>query len=375
MKNYFLSLISLVLTLVIAEVFLQFFLKEPTQKSVSTKPYFHYHDSIGYEPLPFVKPINGENILETLNIEGARGKSYQINKPQNLLRIISIGNSVVEGFSVGFNHTWQQVLERQLNQVLLQKKSIYKKAEVINLGVGGYVSWQTLKRFKNRGLKYSPDWVIVYTDVNDMVYSALPSWKPNYNLAQIEQAYAKPSVDTTQRVTIKSILLKSKIMASINNVKNHFYNKNLVNSTIAAHQQNSNIPFNKEALRLYEEHLSQIYELTKEKKLKMILITWGFAISEKHQERELQLKMLNLYQNFPLSSQEFLDWYKQYNEVNRRFAEKYPDIVLIDIAKELENVGLEERLKIYTDQIHQSVYGHSFFASLIYKELVKQGLL
>ncbi len=86
-----------------------------------------------------------------INSEGMRaGKEYAIQKDSGQLRVMMLGDSFTFGEEVADRNTFSYILQKLLPQV-----------EVINMGVHGYAHDQMLLFFKETGLKYKPDVVIL----------------------------------------------------------------------------------------------------------------------------------------------------------------------------------------------------------------------
>lgn len=95
--------------------------------------------------------INRDSLNETMD--------YEIEKPPDTYRIITIGDSLTFGYHVSTKINWTELLEQSLNNLSCQR---IKKFEVINLGVSAYDAACSVERFKKRGIKYNPDLVIWY---------------------------------------------------------------------------------------------------------------------------------------------------------------------------------------------------------------------
>lgn len=109
------------------------------------------------KPNYYQKYISPEFQIEiTTNSDGLRDIDHTINKPDNVYRIIALGDSFTFGWGVNLNDTWWKVLEDKLNS---EKSSRYKY-EIINLGVFMYTYDQQFLRLKDKGLNYQPDMVI-----------------------------------------------------------------------------------------------------------------------------------------------------------------------------------------------------------------------
>lgn len=352
-------------------------------KTLASESPFLYNDRIGYEVRPFTLidsyDDRGAPTLERVNSEGFRGPEYKIPKPEGTYRILAIGDSVVQGFSVSLTHTWEQVLERELNQGAASKGANLRY-QVINAGLGGYVSWQALIRLKDRGFKYQPDLVLVLVGWNDLVFSTLPSWKPDIDLSDIEQAYLKRPSEGERNKLWGQIRIPlyhySYVARLIRQARNSVWNIRRIQRLIRQRQENSGLPFNEDALKLYVENLERIYQVTITNGVRMGLIIWPTILSpELLDDTDLHRRLVVIYSNFPLSTRELWVWYHRYVEAQRQFAARHPDIIVIDAAAAFADKGKEERLRLFPDLAHLTIEGNRMLAEVILQVLTQKGLV
>lgn len=95
--------------------------------------------------------INNDSLNERFN--------YDIQKKNDVFRIITLGDSFTFGSYVDTKDNWTELLEDDLNKKVICPK--IKKFEVINLGVGAYDTAYEVERYKIRGMKYKPDLLIM----------------------------------------------------------------------------------------------------------------------------------------------------------------------------------------------------------------------
>jgi lysophospholipase L1-like esterase len=95
-------------------------------------------------------------------LDGFRDYQYEITKPNNTFQIIALGDSFTWGHGVCINDSWPKKLETKLNQL-----NFSKKFEVLNFGKNGAGTLEEVEVFKEKGLKYTPDMVILLFYPND----------------------------------------------------------------------------------------------------------------------------------------------------------------------------------------------------------------
>ena len=119
-------------------------------------------------PMPYVNYVAwpeyaGHNRL------GYRGPEVEIPKPDGVFRIVALGGSTTYGIST----SWEDAYPAQL-QSRLREEYGYTHVEVVNAGLSGYSSWDTLANFAFRVLELEPDLVIFYEGINDVQPRAVP---------------------------------------------------------------------------------------------------------------------------------------------------------------------------------------------------------
>ncbi len=169
-KKLYLVLISVFFTLVILEiatrVWLDYIAPEDVSLEYSLYSYlspdnqrYIRHHYLNYYPNP--KYRRGKTSHNSL---GYRNDEFPAKKPEGVFRIVLLGGSSTYNIGITDNDkTWAAQLER-----ILRDKYGYKNVEVINAGVGGYNSWETLINLEFRVLDVDPDLIIEYEGTNDV---------------------------------------------------------------------------------------------------------------------------------------------------------------------------------------------------------------
>lgn len=98
------------------------------------------------------------------NALGYRGADVALPKPSGTVRIVALGGSTTYGTSVKPNETYPFYLEQ-----VLREDYGYSNVEVINAGVFGYTTYQTLANLTFRIVELEPDIVIIYHAGNDVL--------------------------------------------------------------------------------------------------------------------------------------------------------------------------------------------------------------
>jgi len=107
----------------------------------------------------------GEKLNEKIvyiNSEGFRGPEFTKEKPENTIRIFTVGGSTTFGAGVMDHQTWPAILQQKFDEI-----DSLIKIEVINVGRLMWDSIPETNLIRNKLLDYEPDIFFVYDGVND----------------------------------------------------------------------------------------------------------------------------------------------------------------------------------------------------------------
>jgi lysophospholipase L1-like esterase len=99
-----------------------------------------------------------------INSKGMRGPERGYRKPPEIQRILAIGDSFVEAYSISEEQTFVRRLESSI------RKRGYQ-VEVLNGGTRGYATDQEYLFYLTEGARYTPAIVILFFYYNDVVYN------------------------------------------------------------------------------------------------------------------------------------------------------------------------------------------------------------
>ncbi len=97
-----------------------------------------------------------------INAHGLRGPDRPYEKPPGVRRVLLLGDSITEGYSVEEPYTLRSVLEALLNS------RGEGRFEVINGGTAGYSTDQEYLFYVAEGVRYEPDVVVLLFCYNDL---------------------------------------------------------------------------------------------------------------------------------------------------------------------------------------------------------------
>lgn len=131
-----------------------------TERQVTLQRRFVPHPLLGYVSAPGYRSLDGMTHHNSL---GFRGDEIAVPKPDHVYRIAFVGESTTySDFIKDDKRTWTSVTQREL-----RRECALDTIEVVNAGVGGYDSFQSLIAIQLRILDVEPDLVVVHHGVND----------------------------------------------------------------------------------------------------------------------------------------------------------------------------------------------------------------
>lgn len=127
------------------------------------------HPRLIYELKPNLR-VNfmGADVLT--NQYGFRGQAYQLQKAADKLRVVGLGDSHMFGWGIQNEDSYPYQLGSALNKLTPQCRW-----EIINTAVPGYNTVMEVETLTAKGLKFSPDLVIIQYVGNDL---SLPNFLP-----------------------------------------------------------------------------------------------------------------------------------------------------------------------------------------------------
>ena len=179
---YFLRALSVVVSLALAMVLAEAGLRIASYKHgrASLRNFTEYDPLLGWRNRPNAYTRVVEQDYSTVmqyGPKGLRGEDHPYAKPAGDFRILVLGDSMVDGFSVPLEDRVSEVLQNELGP----------RADVVNLGVSGYSTDQELLMLESEGWKYRPDLVVLFFYYNDIWMNgqrllARATYKPVFQL-------------------------------------------------------------------------------------------------------------------------------------------------------------------------------------------------
>ncbi len=360
MKNWHLTLLSIVFALIITEVAARVYIMITWPEEI-VYAYTHHEEEKGryasHPYLPYILRANHQtaNGKYTNNSYGFRGSEFQINKPEDVFRIIAIGASTTYGVANSDTNTYPAQLEK-----IISENGILN-VEVINAGVTGYNTTETFINFYLRVLNLAPDMVIFYQARNDVFPQAFNNFTPDF------QHYRERDYSFTNANYIHKYLFRVSYLfmwLATRGDGNLGWSKTAENPHYGS-VRFENKPANKEVienlandqgLATYQNNVESIILLAKEQgNMDVVLSTYAF-LKEKYSSGIIPRdeSILSAIDNH----------IKKENEIVRKLANKH-DLILVDIANELSG-NLRDYL---IDDCHFNDKGQEARARLIFDKI------
>lgn len=347
-------------------------------------------------------------------------QEFDIQKKANSFRVFVLGESTVEGFPYPINLSFSNILKKKLQDIFP-----YLKIEIINCGISASTSF-IITEISNEIVKYQPDLIIIHTGHNEIYGLFGPassiSYKHNYFLMRTIMKLMNLKITNLLHRGIhlvKQYILRYEMKPTMEIFMQIVSNNNY---------QNFNSPIRKEAIRIFEKNLIEIYRVFEKNKIPVILSTLLYNVKNQPplhsidfnnlQEEQLFMSAYKLYldnkfdeslkivfdliKKNPLNARLFFLAGKNYYALNnfdnaenylikakdydllpfriteqmldfiRNFSAKYK-ITLVDINKHYkdEKKNLCIGTDLIVDHLHPNINGNVFIADSFIPETVK----
>ncbi len=134
----------------------------------------HENPRIIYELIPNISVIFREQPV-SINLQGFRSAAHPPQKPERAIRIVGLGDSVMFGWGVKDHETYLARLSRILNDAYPDFSW-----EIVNTSVPGYNTAMEVETLKEKGLRFTPDIVLIEYVGNDFELPNFIRKKENY---------------------------------------------------------------------------------------------------------------------------------------------------------------------------------------------------
>lgn len=160
------------------------------------------HHYLNYYPTPnFQRGKTAHNSL------GYRDREFPVEKPAGTFRVVALGGSTTYTVNVEDN---EKMFTRQLENILRDEYG-YENVEVINAGVAGYDSFESLINLQFRALDLDPDLVIVYHGTNDVHNRLVEAGMYRGDNSGRRQPWTPPTTSTVIEYSVLARIVSHKL--------------------------------------------------------------------------------------------------------------------------------------------------------------------
>lgn len=291
------------------------------------------------------------------NSKGLRDYEYSYEKPKDTFRILLLGSSFSQALQVPLDRTYENILERKLNQD-------GEKYEVINAAVGGWGTAQELFFLRAEGLKYNPDLIILDFSPRDIPENAISQLAAVENGRLVENIPVKASMPKRtllfcSRYSQICSLAQTAILGGFKLGKN---DKVLKREDILLRESPSE--FNKSL----EETFLLIKEIKKtadSKKIPLVML----IIPNKEQADDEKLK--KFMEDYSLTKEQIE--HDKFQKLARKFASEN-SIPYIDLLPQFRQRNINNTFYFEIDG-HWNEKGHQLAAELLHNYLLGNGIV
>lgn len=280
-----------------------------------------------------------------VNKLGYRGHDFSVEKQPGTIRVMTMGGSSV--FDVGAldDEDWPHRVEQ-----LLKERGL-NNLEVINAGIIGYNSADSLGRFIAEAHTFKPDYVFFFSAWNDLKY-----FKSTQNLLRREEIYTEsPLLHYTSGVD-RFLCETSQVYAHLR--QEYYAWRERRQPQVSEEFAHSN-EVNFEHLKQYRLNVELFVEAARNIGAVPILMTEPTLISPANTDFE---KQRIKYQSVELNHEQLCDAYQRVETIVREVvAAKQVDF--IDASKELSG-----RTELFWDHGHLTMRGSETLAQLVSRE-------
>ena len=292
-----------------------------------------------------------DGLVYPINSRGYRGPEFAVPKPANLIRIIIYGGSQVFDVNAAGDNDWPRRVEK-----ILRGRGV--NVEVINAGVPGHASWDSVGKLFAEGHTFAPDIVVLCNAWND-----LKSFRSEQPLLRQFKPYAATGDprQNYQNALDRFICEHSQLFVRL---RMKYYSWRLRAGEQGQIPENAatGADVSAAAVQQYRLNAQTFADVAKNAGAVPVLMTQPRLASVKNTDEEK--KRLHYYY-VNLTHEGLVKAFEQTDDIIRRTAQE-KNAPLIDAAPQLTGRG-----DLFTDEVHFNDAGSQAVAELVATELGK----
>ncbi|MFN0149284.1 MAG: alginate O-acetyltransferase AlgX-related protein [bacterium] len=167
--NLALLVAALLAAAVIGEIALRAIYNAPLHRGRRMFVFYQHDPILGWRTKPNARGMYVKDEFAAFlefNSRGARGPEHAATKAAGAFRILVLGDSFAEGYTVEFAHLFSELMSREI------ASSTGRTCESINCGTTGYSTDQELLLFRETCAAYNPDLTVLLVFDNDVWHNA-----------------------------------------------------------------------------------------------------------------------------------------------------------------------------------------------------------
>jgi lysophospholipase L1-like esterase len=283
-------------------------------------------------------PTDGKPRYVSINAAGYRGPHFELRKPKGLTRVIVIGGSAVfdkRDSSPGEYSDWPNRVAH-----ILRKEKGLEHIEVINAGVPGHASFDSLGRLYSQLWIYDPDYVLLYNAWNDIKY--FRDLTPEKPLMSIYEPRSQFNPFIEYQGLWDRLLSYSQLYVKLRS--QYFrWKLDVADEGAIRNRRKREDTYSPHAVRQYRLTLETFVDLCRNIKTIPILLTQATLVSSNNSPED---RKLIGYQYPSLTHSALVRAYEETFAVTRSVAQQ-KQVAILDLAKELNG-----HRELFSDHVH-----------------------
>lgn len=281
----------------------------------------------------------------SINDAGYRGPSLKRTKPEDEVRVVILGGSAVFDPNASAGEDWPHRV-----QTLLASEG-HGEVVVVNAGVPGHASFDSLGRLYAQIWTYEPDFVLVYNAWNDIKYfSELTGETPLITLFTPYDPKADPL--RNYRGFVDRLLSHSQLYVKL---RNHYYQRKLRPGPEGQIPEGgSERTYGRLAVDQYRLNIEMIVDVARNIGADAVLLTQATLVAPDNDEEDRE--RIN-YEYQRMSHETLVRAFADCNDVIRSVARE-KGVPLLDLAGMLGG-----RPELFEDHVHLSSRGSAAIAA------------
>jgi len=289
-----------------------------------------------------------------INEIGYRGRSFAVRKPPGVYRVVILGGSAVFDQNANEGNDWPHLVERLL------KNMGYSSVEVINAGIPGHASFDSVGRLYSQIWIFEPDYIILYNTWNDIKYfRTLTPEKPL--ISHFKPYDDKGDPLKNYQGLLDGFFSMSQLYVKIRN--RYFVWKLHIGRQGAIPAGDYQSAYGAYGIKQFKLNIELIVDASRNIGAVPLLVTQATLVSSKNTAEDRKLIM---YQYQRLNHDALVKAFHESEEVIRLVAQE-KGVDFLDLAEMLNG-----QRALFTDEVHTTRKGSEEIARLVAKFLGKQ---